>query len=92
MDTVTNLRRENSDYSDFIDEIERAAAHLAEVIRLEKSGTRDGDGFWHGSDPVAPALSDLCNLYDQLEKYWSEWMKEYRGCDCALVGGELVPF
>ena len=36
------------------------------VAELEKSGIRDGDGHWYGSDVVGATLSDLCDTIRKL--------------------------
>jgi hypothetical protein len=33
-----------------LDEMSKAAFELIKMIELERSGIRDGDGCWHGSD------------------------------------------
>jgi hypothetical protein len=51
------------------------AFELIKVIELERSGIRDGDGYWHGSDGMGGTARDtaaLCNewcssQYDYLE-------------------------
>ena len=38
------------------------------IAELEKSGIRDGDGYWHGSDVVGATLSDLHDAISRLRK------------------------
>jgi hypothetical protein len=38
------------------------AAELLEVLALEKSGIRDGDGTWYGSDAVGGLVANLAEL------------------------------
>jgi hypothetical protein len=35
------------------------ALELLQVITLEQSGIRDGDGCWHGSDPLSGLVDEL---------------------------------
>ena len=35
-----------------LNELSAKAVELIKLIELEKSGIRDGNGLWHGSDPV----------------------------------------
>jgi hypothetical protein len=42
------------------------AFHLIKVIELERSGIRDGDGYWHGSDAmrgIAEEMPVLCSKW-----------------------------
>ncbi|MDT3382508.1 hypothetical protein RNI52_34600 [Labrys neptuniae] len=41
------------------DAISETAFKLIKAIELEKSGIRDGDGAWHGSDPLLAYGMDL---------------------------------
>jgi hypothetical protein len=36
------------------------------IAELEKSGIRDGDGYWHGGDVVGHLCSDLREAVDRL--------------------------
>lgn len=44
----------------------KTAHELIEVCALERSGIRDGDGGWHGSDAVEGLLAKLADLRTQL--------------------------
>jgi hypothetical protein len=48
-------------------EISDAAFGLIKIIELEKSGIRDGDGYWLGSDPVGHTMWELRELFDRLD-------------------------
>jgi len=39
--------------------LSRAAFEAIKIIELERSGIRDGDGFWHGGDVIGHMTSDL---------------------------------
>jgi hypothetical protein len=41
---------------------------LIKVIELERSGIRDGDGFWSGSDPMGGIARDLASLIEEYER------------------------
>jgi hypothetical protein len=47
-------------------EISDMAFELIKIVELEKSGIRDGDGYWHGSDPVGGTISHMRELFDRL--------------------------
>jgi hypothetical protein len=42
-----------------------AAFELIKIIELEKSGIRDGDGYWHGGDVIGGTVSQMRGLLDQ---------------------------
>ena len=44
------------------DEMSKCAHDLIEVLALEKAGIRDGDGYWHGSDPISGIVLQLSDL------------------------------
>jgi hypothetical protein len=53
------------DYLEKLQEMSRLAYELIQVIELEISGIRDGDGHWYGSDPLGGkvlAISDRWQL------------------------------
>ncbi len=45
--------------ADTLGEMSRQAYNLIQVVELERSGIRDGDGFWHGSNPLDGILNNL---------------------------------
>jgi hypothetical protein len=47
-------------------ELQALAFETIRVAELEKSGIRDGDSFWHGSDVVGGTLRDLENVIARL--------------------------
>jgi hypothetical protein len=50
-------------------EMSDTAFALIKVIELERSGIRDGDGCWSGSDPVGGITSRLASLIEEYERY-----------------------
>lgn len=40
------------------------AEALVKCLKLELSGVRDGDGYWHGTDPIGHLIT---NLWEHLE-------------------------
>jgi hypothetical protein len=49
-----------------LEEMAEAAFQLIQVIELEKCGIRDGDGQWHGSDPLAGGVDDIVRLMESI--------------------------
>jgi hypothetical protein len=48
--------------AELLSRLSDAAFEVIKLIELEKSGIRDGDGYWHGSDPMHGMLSELAGL------------------------------
>jgi len=46
-----------------VNQMKEMAKQLLKCLELEKNGIRDGDGFWHGSDPIDAIISDLVRLH-----------------------------
>jgi hypothetical protein len=44
-------------------EMSRLAYKLIEIIALERSGVRDGDGYWSGADVLGDTVGDLNKHY-----------------------------
>jgi dihydroxyacetone kinase len=51
-----------------LEKLSEAASELIEIIELEKSGIRDGDGFWHASDPLGGTFRNMRKLWEQLSR------------------------
>lgn len=49
-------------------QISEAAFELIKVIELERSGIRDGDGFWSGSDVLGGTIGNLSGLAQKLDQ------------------------
>ena len=64
--------------------MDKKAHDLIRVLALERAGIRDGDGTWHGHDPVYGIVQKLAALYGL----------EYPGsrtvCTCATCSRERV--
>jgi hypothetical protein len=53
---ATGARRE------LLEELSQAAFELIKVIELERSGIRDGDGCWSGSDAMGGQVREMADL------------------------------
>ena len=47
---------------DHLERMQRVAFDLIKILELEKSGIREGDGYWTGCDPVAETVFQLDTL------------------------------
>jgi hypothetical protein len=71
-------------------EISKTAFELIKIMELERSGIRDGNGCWHGSDSVGGIISDMRELFDRLYPREAEcssaddmWFRENTGFKSA---------
>ena len=55
-----------------LNRLSEEAKELIELVALERSGIRDGDGSWYGCDPLAETLSRIAELERQLTADRSE--------------------
>lgn len=65
-----------------LEKMKRDAVNLIECIVLEESGIRDGDGQWHGCDPICAIVRNLVELE---RKDLAEWRKQ---ADVTAVLGD----
>jgi hypothetical protein len=52
--------------AEFLTGLSQQAYQLIQLVELEKSGIRDGAGFWCACDPVAHTVNDIA-------EYWREF-------------------
>jgi hypothetical protein len=53
-----------------LDRMSQLAFDLIKVIELERSGIRDGDGAWSGSDPLGCIVAELVRAEQQDLQVW----------------------
>ena len=70
-------------------EMSDAAFDLIKVIELERSGIRDGDGCWSGSDPMGGIARGLASLIEEYERRMTAQDAELRE---LLDDGEPIPW
>jgi hypothetical protein len=58
---------EPSPEQELLGKMSDAAFELIKVIELERSGIRDGDGYWHGSDAMGGTAQDLVRIIEEYE-------------------------
>ena len=52
--------------AELLGKLSQAASETIKIIELELSGIRDGDGYWHGSDPMHAMIGELAVLCERL--------------------------
>ena len=55
----TGIRPAEGEQADLLNRMSRRALELIRIIELERSSIRDGDGYWHGSDPLGGTVDDI---------------------------------
>ncbi len=55
-----------------------------DCLKMELSGERDGDGYWHGGDPVSASIEDLIRVCQE----WLDWEKKVRNARHVLEENE----
>ena len=62
-----------------LSDMSKLAYDLIQVIALEQTGIRDGDGQWHGCDPVASIIHELAQLEREDLVAWRAASSPLRG-------------
>ena len=60
---ATGIRPATGAQAELLEESSQAAFQLIKFLELERSGIRDGDGYWHGCDAMDHAVNDIARLY-----------------------------
>jgi|ERR1035437_970776 hypothetical protein len=55
-------------YAEDLEELSQAAFRLLKIIEAERSGIRDGDGYWHGSDVMGGTLAEIVHLFERVNR------------------------
>jgi hypothetical protein len=69
-----------------LEALSQAAFTLIKIIELERSGIRDGDGRWHGSDVMGHVVGDIGTLGVALDRlhFDARDAKEAEGAGCTV--------
>ena len=52
--------------AELLNRLSHTAFEVIKLIELERSGIRDGDGYWNGSDPMHATIRELAVLCERL--------------------------
>ena len=63
---ATGIEPATGERREILYQLSNACFDAIKIIELEKSGIRDGDGFWHGGDVIGGIMGDLKSLCDRL--------------------------
>jgi len=62
-----------------LEEMQEEAVNLIRIIELERSGIRDGDGSWHGSDPLGGSVLRLSEIWENFKRDRKESISTVEG-------------
>ena len=54
-----------------LNEMSQSARDLIEIIDLERTGVRDGNGYWVASDPLSGTVEKLGGAWRQYDQHQS---------------------
>jgi hypothetical protein len=63
---ATGIEPATGERAEILHRLSNACFEAIKIIELERSGIRDGDGCWHGSDVVGGITGDLIRLCQRL--------------------------
>jgi len=83
-----------SEHQSLLGEMSVTAFELIRIIELERSGIRDGDGYWSGSDPMGGTARALAGLIQEYESRMITRAQERKDGNAGPWAdyGELAPF
>jgi hypothetical protein len=67
----TGIEPATGERARLLDELSQAALEAIKIVELERSGIRDGDGYWH-ADVIGGMTGDLNKLCERLMKTYDE--------------------
>jgi hypothetical protein len=65
----TGIKPAIGEHLDALSRLQNLALSLIKCCELEKCGICDGDGVWHGGDPIDGIISDMHVLW---RGYWTK--------------------
>ena len=68
-----------------LEEMQEEGVNLIRIIELERSGIRDGDGSWHGTDPLGGVVLRLSEL-------WQKFKRDRKESISTVEGVGPIPF
>ena len=75
-----------------LEEMQEQGVNLIKIVELERSGIRDGDGSWYGSDPLGGTVLRLSELWQLFNRDRDEPLEMVEGVGPELDPSEEIPF
>ena len=75
--------------------LKQLSFRLIELLVLEESGIRDGDGCWHGCGPIHETVCEIQRVWEQRVRQpdsisWAEYVKQLGEEQAALMSAEFA--
>jgi len=67
----SGIKPATGEHAELLEEIPQTAFALIKIVELQRSGICDGDGYWHGSDPLRGCIVDLSKFSQRLDELWA---------------------
>jgi hypothetical protein len=64
----TGIKSATGDEAKVLNDLSKLAYELIRVVELERSGIRDGDGYWSGTDPIQHICKDIDGRMRELSR------------------------
>lgn len=61
-----------------LETLSQLAFELIKVVELERSGIRDGDGQWHGSDVLGAVVREIAKAEQTDLALWKQQSEQHR--------------
>jgi hypothetical protein len=65
---AAGIKPARGEMADALEDLSQAAFQIIKIVELERSGIRDGDGYWHGSDVMG-------SIEHRVAKAFGRWSK-----------------
>ena len=75
-----------------LEAMQEQGVNLIKIVELELSGIRDGDGSWHGSDPLGGTVLRVSELWQLFNRDRDEPLETVEGVGPELDPSEEIPF
>ena len=72
------------DENRLLDEISHHAHELIKIIELERTGVRDGSGYWEGSDPLGGTVLRISERWQRYAQHQSDSFEEEQSREGAI--------
>lgn len=80
------------DRAEMLKRVAELAAEIIALTALETSGIRDGDGYWHGSDPLDGYIRDLYGLWTTFDHNSNKFGPGCKPVPLSSLTDSEIPF
>lgn len=73
---VSGIKPATGRRAEILKELADTAFELIKITELERSGIRDGDGYWHGSDVMSAVSGNVAALVEEYHRTYEAELAE----------------